>query len=72
MFHATRSDVRPDDIPDWAIKLAATISIILIAGLCAISAKAGTRAAVLFMASKVRSLFLVDHMPFVHLLGKLK
>ncbi len=36
------------------------------------SAKAGTQAAVFFMASKVRPSLLVEHMFFVHELGKLE
>ncbi|KAF8334270.1 L-methionine transporter [Cantharellus anzutake] len=56
MFHATGSDTRPDAIPDWAIKVTAAVSVVVITGICAMSARTGTRAAVFFMVSKLVAL----------------
>jgi hypothetical protein len=51
-FHATRSDVSADEIPDWSIKLVACIAIVIVTVLCAAASNLGTRAAVLFTAVK--------------------
>lgn len=51
-FHATRSDVSADEIPDWSIKLVACIAVLLVTILCSAASNLGTRAAVLFTAVK--------------------
>ncbi|KAF8576395.1 amino acid transporter [Ramaria rubella] len=52
-FHATRSDVSANSIPDWSIKLTACVAVALVTVLCAAASKLGTRAAVLFTVVKV-------------------
>lgn len=52
-FHATRSDVAADEIPDWSIKLTACGAVMFVTTLCAAASKLGTRAAVLFTTVKV-------------------
>ena len=52
-FHATRSDVSANEIPDWSIKLVAFLAIMLVTILCAAASTLGTRAAVLFTGMKV-------------------
>lgn len=52
-FHATRSEVSADEIPDWSIKLVALLALMLVMILCAAASTLGTRAAVLFTGMKV-------------------
>ena len=54
IWHVTQSsDAAPDAVPDWAIKLTAVLSIIVITGLCAATRNLGARAAVVFTSVKV-------------------
>ena len=53
-WHVTQfPDTAPDAVPDWAIKLTAVISIIVITGICAATRNLGARAAVVFTSVKV-------------------
>ncbi|KAF8212202.1 amino acid transporter [Mycena galopus ATCC 62051] len=52
-WHTTRSDVSPDDIPQWAIKLTAIVSIAIVTLFCVAARKLGTRVAVVFTTIKV-------------------
>jgi hypothetical protein len=47
-------DVAPDEIPQWAIKLTASVAIVMVTVICAASPKLATRVAVLFTSVKVR------------------
>jgi hypothetical protein len=53
-YHATSADVAPDEIPQWAIKLTASVAVILVTIICVASPKLATRVAVLFTSVKVR------------------
>lgn len=52
-WHATKSDISPDDVPQWMIKLTAVASILLVTGLCVSARNTGARAAVIFTTVKV-------------------
>ncbi|KAG9097510.1 hypothetical protein FS749_006129 [Ceratobasidium sp. UAMH 11750] len=54
-YHATGSDIAPDAIPQWAIKLTAVIAVCVVAVLCVATPKLGTRSALLFTIIKVSS-----------------
>ncbi|KAF9246106.1 amino acid permease-domain-containing protein [Melanogaster broomeanus] len=53
MWHISRDQVSPDDIPQWAIKLTAVAAVLLVAVLCAATRNLGTRASVVFTTVKV-------------------
>ena len=53
-WHATRSDVSPDDIPQWAIQVTAIAAVSMITFMCVITRSLGTRVAVVFTGVKVR------------------
>jgi hypothetical protein len=52
-WHTTRSEVSPDDIPQWAIKLTAIIAVVIVTLFCVAARKLGTRVAVVFTTIKV-------------------
>jgi hypothetical protein len=52
-WHTTRSEVSPDDIPQWAIKLTAIIAVAIVTLFCVAARKLGTRVAVVFTTIKV-------------------
>ncbi|KAI9509624.1 L-methionine transporter [Russula earlei] len=52
-WHANRSDVSPDDIPQWAIQATAIMAVSLITFVCVITRSLGTRVAVVFTSVKV-------------------
>ncbi|KAK7019353.1 putative L-methionine transporter, partial [Favolaschia claudopus] len=52
-WHTTRSDISPDDIPQWAIKLTAVVSIVIVTLFCVAARKLGTRVAVVFTTIKI-------------------
>lgn len=52
-WHATKAEVSPDDIPEWATKLTAVGAVVLVTILCVATKTLGTRAAVAFTAVKV-------------------
>ena len=53
-YHATSADAAPDEIPQWATKLTASLAIAVVTVICAASPKLATRVAVLFTSVKVR------------------
>lgn len=53
IWHTTRSQVSPDDIPQWAIKLTAVLAVLLVTLICSATQTLGTRASVLFTSVKV-------------------
>lgn len=53
IWHTTRDEVSPDDIPQWAIKLTAIGAVLVVTALCVGAKKLGTRVAVIFTAVKV-------------------
>jgi hypothetical protein len=55
-WHATRSDVSPDEIPQWAIQVTAIMAVSMITFVCVIARSLGTRIAVVFTSVKVRAL----------------
>lgn len=46
IWHATAKDVSPDSIPQWSIKLTASLAIVLIAVICVATRNTGVRVAV--------------------------
>jgi amino acid transporter len=54
LYHATSAEAAPDEIPQWAIKLTASVAIVVITIICAASPKLATRVAMLFTSVKVR------------------
>jgi amino acid transporter len=63
-WNHTQEDVSPDSIPQWAIKLVAVGSVVIVTILCVAAAKLGTRVAVVFTSLKVIALVsttLVSH-----------
>jgi amino acid transporter len=55
-WHATKSDISPDDVPQWAIKLTAIAAVLVVTGLCVSARNTGARAAVVFTTVKVSPL----------------
>lgn len=53
LWHTTRDEVSPDDIPQWAIKLTATIAVVIVTIICVAASKLGPRVAVVFTVVKV-------------------
>lgn len=53
-WHTTSSDVSPDSLPQWAIKLTAVLAVVVVTILCVATPTLGTRAAVVFTTVKVR------------------
>lgn len=52
-WHATSAEASPDSIPDWAIKLTATIAVLIVTGLVVGAKRLGSRAAVIITIIKV-------------------
>ena len=52
-WHVTRSDVSPDEIPQWAIRVTAMVAVSLITFVCVITRSLGARIAVVFTSVKV-------------------
>ncbi|PPR08085.1 hypothetical protein CVT24_010546 [Panaeolus cyanescens] len=67
IWHTTRDEVSPDDIPQWAIKLTATIAVVIVTILCVAASKLGPRVAVVFTSVKITSLVLVTVLGIVQL-----
>lgn len=59
LWHTTRDDVSPDDIPQWAIKLTAVAAILLVTFLCAATRNLGARATLVFTSLKLIALMSV-------------
>lgn len=55
LWHTTRDEVSPDDIPQWAIKLTAVAAILLVSFICAATRNLGARAALVFTSLKACS-----------------
>ena len=53
IYHATSEDVAPNALPQWSIKLTASLTIIIIAVICVATKNTGTRVAVVFFMLKV-------------------
>ncbi|KAI6103401.1 amino acid permease-domain-containing protein [Pisolithus sp. B1] len=68
LWHTTRGQVSPDDIPPWAIKLTAVAAILLVTFLCAATRNMGTRAAVMFTSVKIVSLMSITVIGLVQLI----
>ncbi|KAF9052662.1 L-methionine transporter [Panaeolus papilionaceus] len=68
LWHTTRDEVSPDDIPQWAIKLTATIAVVIVTIICVAASKLGPRVAVVFTVVKVTSLLLVTVLGVVQLI----
>ncbi|KAJ7582671.1 amino acid permease-domain-containing protein [Mycena floridula] len=66
-FHTTKTDVSPDEIPQWAIKLTAAAAVLLVTTLCVWTRKLGTRVAVLFTSAKVLALVAITILGMVQL-----
>lgn len=55
MFHATRADALPNEIPEWAIKLTASIALAVITLINVASTRFGSRTNILFTLIKVNT-----------------
>lgn len=53
-WHATRNDVSPDEIPQWAIQVTAIVAVSMITFVCVIARNLGTKIAVVFTGVKVQ------------------
>ena len=53
MWHTTSASSSPDDIPQWAIKLTASLAVLVVSAMCVATPTLGTRAAVVFTSVKV-------------------
>ncbi|KAI6028748.1 amino acid permease-domain-containing protein [Pisolithus orientalis] len=60
LWHTTRVQVSPDEIPPWAIKLTAVVAVVLVAFICAATRNMGTRAAVVFMSMSITIIGLIQ------------
>ncbi|KAF9644196.1 L-methionine transporter [Thelephora ganbajun] len=67
LFHTTSADVSPDSIPQWAIRVTAIISVLLVTTLCVATPSLGTHAAVVFTTVKVCALGLVCILGIIHI-----
>ncbi|KAF9218402.1 amino acid transporter [Gyrodon lividus] len=67
MWHITRDQVSPDDIPQWAIKLTAVVAVLFVALLCAATRNLGTRAAVVFTTVKIFALVSITILGLIQL-----
>ncbi|KAF8478561.1 L-methionine transporter [Russula ochroleuca] len=67
IWHATRSDVSPDEIPHWAIQLTAIGAVSLITFMCVITRSLGTRIAVVFTSVKILSLMSITLLGIIQL-----
>lgn len=61
-WHTARTDVSPDDIPQWAIKVTAVAAVALVTLFCVAARKLGTRVAVVFTTLKVSFVLLVAYL----------
>lgn len=52
-YHSTGSDISPDALPQWAVKLTAVTAVIIVSVICVATPNLGTRAAVVFTTVKV-------------------
>ncbi|SJL00429.1 uncharacterized protein ARMOST_03742 [Armillaria ostoyae] len=66
-WHTTRSEVSPDDIPDWAIKLTAIGAVLAVTLLCIWTRKLGARVAVVFTTVKVAALISITALGIIQL-----
>ena len=55
VWHATATDVAPDALPQWSIKLTACVAIACVTTICIATKNLGTRVQVLFTTLKVHS-----------------
>ncbi|KAI6150408.1 amino acid permease-domain-containing protein [Pisolithus tinctorius] len=68
LWHTTRVQVSPDEIPPWAIKLTAVVAVVLVAFICAATRNMGTRAAVVFMSVKIVALMSITIIGLIQLI----
>lgn len=68
LWHTTRVQVSPDEIPPWAIKLTAVVAVVLVACICAATRNMGTRAAVVFMSVKIVALMSITIIGLIQLI----
>ncbi|KIP09584.1 hypothetical protein PHLGIDRAFT_28939 [Phlebiopsis gigantea 11061_1 CR5-6] len=66
-YHSTNSDISPDALPQWAIKITAIIAILLISVLCIATPTLSTRAAVVFTTVKIAALLAVTIIGIIQL-----
>lgn len=64
-WHTTTSDVSPDAIPQWSIKLTAVAAVLIVSILCVATPTLGTRAAVVFTAVKVIQVLVIISRRFI-------
>ncbi|KLO13529.1 L-methionine transporter [Schizopora paradoxa] len=67
VWHATATDVSPDALPQWSIKLTACIAVAFVTFLCIGAKNLGTRTAVFLTAVKMGSLLLIAVLGIVQL-----
>ncbi|KAI0709329.1 L-methionine transporter [Earliella scabrosa] len=67
LWHTTRDEVSPDDIPQWAIKLTAVAAVVVVSIICVATPTLGTRAAVVFTTVKIVALLSITVIGLVQL-----
>ncbi|EIM90040.1 L-methionine transporter [Stereum hirsutum FP-91666 SS1] len=67
-WHATKSDVAPDAIPQWAIQITAIVSVIVVTLVCVATRSLGTRTAVVFTTVKIIALISVTVLGLIQLI----
>ncbi|KAJ7632655.1 L-methionine transporter [Roridomyces roridus] len=66
-WHTTRSDVSPDDLPQWSIKLVAIAAVALVTIFCVAARKLGPRVSLVFTTIKVAALISITVLGIVQL-----
>lgn len=67
-WHTTASDVSPDAIPQWAIKITAVVAVLLVSIICVATPTLGTRAAVVFTVVKIAALLSITILGLIHII----
>ncbi|CAL1704464.1 unnamed protein product [Somion occarium] len=66
-WHTTSSDVSPNAIPQWAIKVTAVVAVLIVSIICVATPTLGTRAAVVFTTVKIVALLSITILGLVQL-----
>ncbi|KAK7467094.1 hypothetical protein VKT23_004154 [Stygiomarasmius scandens] len=66
-WHTTRTEVSPDDIPEWSVKLIAVMAVLAVSVICVWTRKLGPRVQVVFTSVKVASLLMITILGIIQL-----
>lgn len=67
-WHTTASDISPDDIPQWAIKITAVVAVLIVSIICVATPTLGTRAAVVFTVVKIAALLSITILGLIQII----